>query len=68
MHWQLYLVVAVGMALVVTVDLASGRWARAGLSFLLMAVMGIAAWNRRQDERKANAVDPGAHNANAPRE
>ena len=68
MHWQLYLVVAVGMALVVMVDLASGRWTRAGLSFLLMAVMGIAAWNRRQDERNARAVDPGAHDASAPRE
>jgi hypothetical protein len=68
MHWQLYGVLAVGMALVVMVDLASGRWARAGLSFLLMAVMGIAAWNRHQDERNARAVDPGAHGANAPRE
>ena len=68
MHWQLYGVVAVGMALVVIVDLASGRWARAGISFLLLAVMGIAAWNRRQNERNARAADLDAHDANAPRE
>lgn len=68
MHWQLYGVLAVGMALVMAVDLVSGRWVRAGLSFLLMAVLGIAAWNRRQDALKVRAVDRDAHDAHAPRE
>ena len=55
MHWHIYLVLAVGMVFVVIVDLASGRWTRAGVSALVVVFLGFAAWNRR----KAHAAEMG---------
>ena len=68
MHWHFYLVVAVGMLFVVIVDLASGRWGRAGASALLLVLLGVAAWNGRENERKARAAEAHTGNPNAPRE
>lgn len=60
MHWHIYLVLAVGMVLMVILHLALGLWARAGFSFLLLAHVGFAAWNGREDERKARAAEADA--------
>ncbi len=68
MHWHIYLVLAVGMAVVVIVDLATGRWPRAGLSLLGLVCIGLIAWNGRQDERKTRASAPDAHDGDARRE
>lgn len=66
MHWHIYLVLAVGMAFVVIVDLASGRWARAGASALVVVFLGFAAWNGRAQERKARAAEMEAGKAGVP--
>jgi len=67
MHWLIYLVLAVGMVGVVIVDLASERWARAGASLLALVCLGVAAWNRREDERKRRDAQLGARNPDTPR-
>ena len=67
MHWHIYLVVAVGMLFVVIVDLASGRWLRADASALLLVLLGIAAWNGRNEERKARATKADAGMPDVPR-
>lgn len=66
MHWHIYLVLAVGMMFVVIVDLVSGRWARAGASALVVVFLGLAAWNGREEERKARAADVAAGKPDVP--
>jgi type IV secretory pathway TrbD component len=68
MHWHIYLVLAVGGLCVVILDLVLGRWARAGMMLLMVATMGLAAWNGREDERKARAEERDAREPDAPRE
>lgn len=68
MHWHIYLVIAVGMVFVVIVDLTTGRWARAGLSFLLLVFLGLRAWNGREEDRKMHAAEMDASEPDAPRE
>ena len=67
MHWHIYLVVAVGMVFVVIVDLVSGSWARAGASALAVVFLGLAAWNRREEERKVRAAELEAGKPDMPR-
>lgn len=68
MHWHIYLVVAVGGLCVAILDLALGRWARAGMTLLLAASIGLAAWNGREEERKARAAEAEAGKPDVPQE
>lgn len=68
MHWHIHLVLAVGGACVVILDLALGRWARAGALSLLVASIALAAWNGREEERKTRAAARETHDPNAPHE
>lgn len=68
MHWHFYLAGAIAGLCVVILDLALGRWARAGMLLVLVASLGLAAWNRREDERKARAAALDADTPDTPRE
>jgi hypothetical protein len=68
MHWHIYLVLAVGGLCLLILDLALGLWARASMALLMMASMGLAAWNGREDERKARAAALDADTPDATRE